>query len=63
MNFSQPNRRVLKTRGSLGPETDNIYMVGPSRHKWYQSRSSILMWGSVPFGSIRCVCLFGAVIL
>ena len=38
-------------------------MVGPSRYKWYQSRSSTSMWGSVPFGpaiswdTMRTLCL------
>ena len=40
IGLSQPRRRILKSRGPLGLEVNNIYMIGSGRYKWYQSRSS-----------------------
>ena len=37
---------------------DNIYMVKPSRYKWYENRYSTSMWRSVTFGFIGGVCSF-----
>ena len=45
-------------------ETDNIYMIGSSLYKWYQSYFPTLMWGSIPFDpaipwdTIRTLCLY-----
>ena len=37
-------------------------MVGLGHYKWYQSRSPTSMWGSVLFGPIGGVYLFGIII-
>ena len=34
-------------------------MVGLGCYKWHQIRSLTSMWGSLPFGPVMGVCLFG----
>ena len=44
MGSFQPSRRVLKPRGPLRLEADNIYMVGPDHYNIYTS--SIVVQGN-----------------